>query len=85
MATPQLLSRKANGHASTGASQKSASDNALKQPRGKAPVEGEKVTVRRLPPGITVEEFLTILGDEWKVGKGKVAWFDFRNGKVSSE
>jgi regulator of nonsense transcripts 3 len=84
MATPQLLSRKANGHASNGANQP-ASDNAPKQARGKAPVEGEKVTVRRLPPGMTVEEFLTILGDEWSVGKGKVAWFDFRNGKVSAE
>jgi regulator of nonsense transcripts 3 len=84
MATPQLLSRKANGHASPAASQ-SASDHAPKQSRGKAPAEGEKVTVRRLPPGMTAEEFLTILGDEWKVGKGKVAWFDYRNGKVSSE
>lgn len=84
MAAPQLLSRKPNVNASATASQP-ASDNAPKQSRGKAPVEGEKVTVRRLPPGMTVEDFLTILGDEWKVGNGKVAWFDFRNGKVSSE
>lgn len=82
MATPQLLSRKANGHGSNAASQP---DSTSRQSRGKASIEGEKVNVRRLPPGLTEEEFLTILGEEWKVGNGKVAWFDYHSGKVSSE
>lgn len=47
--------------------------------------EGEKVVIRRLPPGLTQDEFFTILGDEWKEGNGKVGWFSFHAGKVSRE
>lgn len=56
-----------------------------KSSRSKAPIEGDKVVIRRLPPGLTVEEFWVYLGDRWKVGGGLVDWFDFKKGKVSQE
>jgi hypothetical protein len=34
---------------------------------------------------MTQEEFTSILGDDWQVGKGKVDWFSFELGKVSKE
>lgn len=42
--------------------------------------DGIKAKVRRLPPGLTELEFLTILGDPWKPGNGKVGWFSYHNG-----
>ncbi|OJD27405.1 hypothetical protein ACJ73_01205 [Blastomyces percursus] len=44
-----------------------------------------KLLIRRLPPGLTPEEFEAVLGDEWKVGNGKVDWFHYREGKVSKD
>lgn len=44
-----------------------------------------KLIIRRLPPGLIEEEFLTALGPEWKVGNGKVDWAMFKPGKVSKE
>ncbi|DAA74510.1 TPA_exp: putative Nonsense-mediated mRNA decay protein Upf3 [Trichophyton benhamiae CBS 112371] len=44
-----------------------------------------KLHVRRLPPGLTQAEFETTLGDFWKVGRGKVDWFLFKEGKVSTD
>jgi regulator of nonsense transcripts 3 len=44
-----------------------------------------KLIVRRLPPGLTRAEFETGLGDEWKVGRGKIDWFQFKPGKISKE
>lgn len=49
------------------------------------PAQGEKVVVRRLPPAMTEEEFLTILGDEWRAGRGKIDWFSYWQGKVSQQ
>ena len=80
MGTPQLLSRKTNGV--TGGQ---SSSDAPKAPRVKAPPQGEKVVVRRLPPAMTEEEFVTILGDEWRVGRAKVDWFSYWPGKVSQQ
>jgi hypothetical protein len=34
---------------------------------------------------MTEAEFLFILGSEWEVGKGKVDWFCFAEGKISTE
>jgi regulator of nonsense transcripts 3 len=34
---------------------------------------------------MTEEEFVAILGDEWKVGGGKVGWFSYWPGKVSQQ
>ncbi|KAI1442433.1 Smg-4/UPF3 family-domain-containing protein [Annulohypoxylon stygium] len=53
--------------------------------KAKEPARGKKVVVRRLPPGITEAEFWTIIGDEWKSGKGKVDWTKFHDGQVSQD
>jgi regulator of nonsense transcripts 3 len=82
MSTPQLLSRKTNGQPSVTSSQ---SADASKTSKAKAPVEGDKVVIRRLPPGLTKEEFVNILGDAWKGGNGKVGWFRYEKGKISTE
>ena len=44
-----------------------------------------RLIVRRLPPGLTETEFQSALGDEWKVGAGKVDWAAYKDGKVSKE
>lgn len=41
-----------------------------------------KLEVRRLPPGLTLEEFRDAFGEEWRVGAGKVDWLEYRPGKV---
>ncbi|KAF2723918.1 hypothetical protein K431DRAFT_282612 [Polychaeton citri CBS 116435] len=41
-----------------------------------------KLEVRRLPPGLTIQEFDDVLGSEWRLGGGKVDWRDFRQGKI---
>ncbi|KAJ5097881.1 hypothetical protein N7532_004882 [Penicillium argentinense] len=65
------------------ATQKSASKSAKKTP--KPPAQRLKLLIRRLPPGFTQTEFDTALGDEWKVGAGKVDWLQYKPGKVSKE
>ena len=44
-----------------------------------------KAVIRRLPPGLTEQEFINALGEQWKTGKGKVTWMSYRPGKVSRE
>ncbi|ELR02672.1 hypothetical protein GMDG_05626 [Pseudogymnoascus destructans 20631-21] len=44
-----------------------------------------KVVVRRLAPALTETEFMKIIGDEWKVGAGRVDWFSYKPGKVSTD
>ncbi|ROW17292.1 hypothetical protein VPNG_01286 [Cytospora leucostoma] len=44
--------------------------------------DGVKIKIRRLPPGITEQEFVAILGDTWKAGKGKVGWFEYHAGHI---
>ncbi|KAI9687731.1 MAG: hypothetical protein M1822_001811 [Bathelium mastoideum] len=44
-----------------------------------------KVVIRRLPPGLTRDEFETALGDEWKRGGSKVDWVDYRDGRISKD
>ncbi|KAJ4414275.1 hypothetical protein N0V85_003209 [Neurospora sp. IMI 360204] len=78
MVAPQLLLRKPNG---TAAGQ--TTNDAQHAPKTKPQPEGEKVVVRRLPPLLTEEEFFKILGDEWKMGHGKVDWFSYWPGKSS--
>ncbi|KAK3720990.1 hypothetical protein LTR37_003280 [Vermiconidia calcicola] len=41
-----------------------------------------KLEVRRLPPGLTLAEFEETLGEEWKLGNGKVDWREYRQGKT---
>ncbi|SMQ54336.1 unnamed protein product [Zymoseptoria tritici ST99CH_3D7] len=43
-----------------------------------------KLEIRRLPPGLTLTEFEETLGEEWKLGNGKVDWREYRQGKVKS-
>jgi hypothetical protein len=55
-------------------------------PRGpKAAQPRLKLVLRRLPPGLTKAEFESILGDDWKLGGGKVDWFVYKKGKISKE
>ncbi|KAG6037669.1 hypothetical protein E4U41_004856 [Claviceps citrina] len=56
-----------------------------KSPRSKAHNEGEKVVIRRLPPGMTQQELVTILGPDWEVAKGRVDWFSYIPGKISAD
>ncbi|KAG8527735.1 uncharacterized protein KY384_007889 [Bacidia gigantensis] len=44
-----------------------------------------KLVIRRLPPGLTQTEFEGGLGDEWKVGRGKVSWLSYKAGKISKD
>ena len=82
MATPQLLSRnKPNGVAA----QSQSTNDAPRPSRSRAPQNGEKVVIRRLPPGMTEDEFVAILGHEWMPGHGKVDWFRYYPGKVSKQ
>ena len=44
-----------------------------------------KVVIRRLAPGLTEAEFIKLLGDDWKLGQGRVDWFSYKQGKDSQE
>ena len=44
-----------------------------------------RLIIRRLPPGLTETEFWTVLGDDWRIGNGKVDWAAYKDGKVSRE
>lgn len=59
--------------------------DAPKPAKTKAHNEGEKLVIRRLPPGMTQDEFVSILGNAWELGKGRVDWFSFAPGKISTE
>ncbi|KAM0559453.1 hypothetical protein ACHAPJ_004483 [Fusarium lateritium] len=65
---------------------KNANDGETPKPaKTKAHNEGEKLVIRRLPPGMTQAEFVSILGSEWELGKGRVDWFSFAGGKISTD
>lgn len=83
MATPNPGVRQANGVLAISASQTSGNTS---KPSSAKPVSPKlKVVIRRLPPGLTEGEFTTILGDEWKLGLGKVDWFSYEPGKDSKK
>ncbi|OJD38615.1 nonsense-mediated mrna decay protein [Diplodia corticola] len=44
-----------------------------------------KLVVRRLAPGLTQQEFELALGDDWKLGQGRVDWFTYKPGKISKD
>jgi len=55
-------------------------------PRGpKAAQPRLKLICRRLPPGLTKAEFVEALGDDWKLGAGKLDWISYRKGNISTE
>ncbi|CAG9938866.1 unnamed protein product [Clonostachys rosea f. rosea IK726] len=87
--TPQVISRRGNANGS-----RSSHDNpkladtqseAPKPSKPKAQNEGEKLVIRRLPPAMTQDEFVTILGSDWELNKGKVDWLSYAPGKVSKD
>ncbi|PVH87607.1 hypothetical protein DL98DRAFT_251544 [Cadophora sp. DSE1049] len=73
----------ANGVLSIASSQTTGNGN--KPASAKPAAVKLKTIVRRLPPGLTQEEFTTILGEEWKLGQGKVDWFRYKPGKDSKD
>ncbi|KAL2827515.1 Smg-4/UPF3 family-domain-containing protein [Aspergillus cavernicola] len=80
----QILSKSTGGvlQIPASATQKNAPPS-KKAPKPAAP--RLKLLVRRLPPGLTQEEFDTALGAEWKVGAGKISWSQYKPGKVSKD
>lgn len=88
--TSAANSRKVNSNSTAnGVSQDNTSqppnEGSSKTGKTKAPPTGKKVVIRRLPPGMTAEEFWAILGDQWKDGNGKVDWTQFHAGIISQE
>lgn len=65
------------------ATRKDKSQHQKSSPRSPAP--RLRLIIRRLPPGLTELEFWKALGEEWQVGKGKIDWAAFKDGKVSRE
>lgn len=61
------------------------SGNGPRSAVAKLPSPKLKVIVRRLAPGLTESEFISILGDDWAVGQGKVDWFLYKSGKDSKD
>lgn len=43
-----------------------------------------KICLRRLPPALSKDEFVQILGDEWKVPGDKIDWLDYHPGKTKA-
>ncbi|MCJ1286375.1 hypothetical protein MMC26_005720 [Xylographa opegraphella] len=44
-----------------------------------------KIVIRRLPPGLTEQEFYSTLGDQWRLGGDRVDWASFKPGKISRD
>ncbi|KAH6861166.1 Smg-4/UPF3 family-domain-containing protein [Alternaria rosae] len=63
--------------------QKNAPAQSPRGPRAAQP--RLKLICRRLPPGLTKAEFTEALGDEWKLGAGKIDWMNYRKGKISTD
>lgn len=65
------------------AQQADKSDKPGKSSRGKPKIsqDGLKISIRYLPPGLKEFECTSILGDDWRVGGGKVDWLCFEPGK----
>jgi regulator of nonsense transcripts 3 len=84
MAGHQATSRaQSNGLLQVTAAQ--TAGNAAKPSSNKVSGPRLKVVIRRLAPGLTEPEFAKLLGDEWKLGQGKVDWFSYKSGKDSKE
>jgi regulator of nonsense transcripts 3 len=73
LAVPAAVRRKAN------------TDAAAAKTANRSPAPRLRLIIRRLPPGLTEAEFWLSLGEEWEVGKGKVEWAAYKDGKVSKE
>ena len=71
------------GERPTGVLQVDAAARATATPT-KAPTARLKLEIRRLPPSLTLTEFEETVGEAWKLGKGKVDWREYRQGKLKS-
>jgi regulator of nonsense transcripts 3 len=75
-----LLAKKGANHAdSSGQPQQHHSGKQNHQPKNTARL---KLVVRRLPPALSKDEFLSTLGEDWKVPGNKIDWLDYRCGKT---
>ncbi|RKF53464.1 putative nonsense-mediated mrna decay protein [Golovinomyces cichoracearum] len=72
-------------HTTTAMNQNHGSVDAPRQKTVTPSVSRLKFLIRRLPPGLTQEEFMSTLGPEWKVGQGRVDWALFKPGKISRD
>lgn len=68
--------------ASTSAARKANGEPAAKT---KSADTGTKVAIRRLAPGMTEDEFWSILGQDWRPGGDNVNWARFDKGKVAKD
>ncbi|TAQ87972.1 hypothetical protein B7494_g3701 [Chlorociboria aeruginascens] len=84
MSSTQASRAHANGLLPINVSQ-TASNSSKPVPAVKPPAPKLKVVIRRLAPGLTEAEFTTILGEEWKLGQGKVDWLSYKPGKDSTD
>ncbi|KIW64085.1 hypothetical protein PV04_09043 [Phialophora macrospora] len=67
------------------AARKNATSNSAAKSSQRSPAPRLRLIIRRLPPGLTEAEFWAVLGDEWRVGSGKVEWAAYQDGKVSRD
>ncbi|KAI5206162.1 hypothetical protein E4T39_02656 [Aureobasidium subglaciale] len=80
-----LLAKKgANHHADSSAHPPQHQQHSAKQNHQPRNAPRLKLLVRRLPPALTKAEFLTTLGEEWKVPSNKIDWLDYRCGKTKA-
>jgi regulator of nonsense transcripts 3 len=83
MASSAVPTRAQNGVLPVAAAQ--TSGNESRQAAARQSSQKLKLIVRRLAPALTEAEFLSVLGEEWKLGNGKVDWFRYHAGKDSKE
>ncbi|KAI4742440.1 hypothetical protein E4T50_07146 [Aureobasidium sp. EXF-12298] len=77
-----LLAKKGANHAdSSGHSQSQHAAKQNHQPKNAARL---KLVVRRLPPALSKDEFLSTLGEDWKVPGTKIDYLDYRCGKIKA-
>ncbi|KAK5421917.1 hypothetical protein LTR06_000174 [Exophiala xenobiotica] len=67
------------------AARKNAAAQSGSKGSARLPAPRLRLIIRRLPPGLTETEFWIALGDDWKVGSGKVDWAAFKDGKISKD
>ncbi|PSR76940.1 Smg-4/UPF3 family-domain-containing protein [Coniella lustricola] len=83
MATSQGTHTRRAGVPPIAPSQAQATDTSRStRAKASAAQDGVKAKIRWLPPGLTEDEFTTILGDTWKLGKGKISWFRYSRGHI---
>lgn len=64
---------------------KTSADASQREVSTRGPLSRLKVVVRKLPPDLTQPGFENVIGEEWKLGNGKVNWIVYKQGKVSKE